>query len=245
MWKRNSRLHFRATERPRRANPAALAAAGAICVLACVAAGCGKTTGGNAVRASDTISVTTSKAPRHFDPAEPVPGVETTLPDHIPPNALACLPPATGNGLMTTAAVSDPVAPRLTVPLPVGWNPAPGTGDVALHASGPDGLSAEVTITGTDLEPGGAFLRYAADLRTAKPGVEVSVDAAQFCGYSSQVLSGSLGGAGGVAFADRITHIWTNTNAFLVVVHLEGPASAPGFSAAKSTVMQQFAVVIP
>lgn len=238
-------MHFRATDRSRRANPVALAAAGVICVLACVVAGCGKTTGGNAVRASTTTLVTTSNVPRHYDPAEPVPGVETTLPDHIPPNALACLPPSTGNGLMTTASVSDPVAPRLTVPLPAGWNSAPGTGDVALTASGPDGLSAKVTIAPTDLEPGGAFLRYGADLRTAKPGVGVSVDAAQFCGYSSQLLSGSLGGAGGVAFADRITHIWTNTKAFLVVVHLEGPASAPGFSAAKSTVMQQFAVVIP
>ncbi|GLE53587.1 hypothetical protein [Mycobacterium montefiorense] len=172
-------------------------------------------------------------------------GVETTLPEHIPPNALACLPAATGDGLMTSASVSDPVAPRLTVPLPPGWDSAAGTGDVALTASGPQGLSAKVTITGTDLEPGGAFLHYGADLRTAKPGVQVSVDAAQFCGYSSQLLSGSLAGAGGIAFADRITHIWTNTKAFLVVIHLEGPAAAPGFSAAKSTVMQQFAVVIP
>lgn len=171
-----------------------------------------------------------------------MPGVEATPPDHIPPNALACLPAATGNGRMTAASVSDPVAPKLTVPLPDGWNSAPGDGDVALTATGPDGLSAKVTIAPTDLEPGGAFLRYGADLRTATPGVQVSVEAAQFCGYSSQLLSG---GAGGVAFADRITHIWTNTKAFLVVIHLEGPASAPGYSAAKSTVMQQFAVVIP
>jgi hypothetical protein len=189
--------------------------------------------------------MTTSRTPRRSDPAEPVPGIETTLPDHIPPNALACLPAATGNGRMTAASVSDPVAPRLTVPLPDGWTSAPGTGDVALTATGPDGLSAKVSITPTDLTPGGAFLRYGADLHTAKPGVQVSVDAAQFCGYSSQVLSGSIGGAGGLAFADRITHIWTNTKAFLVVVHLEGPASAPGFSAAKSAVMQQFAVIIP
>jgi hypothetical protein len=30
-----------------------------------------------------------------------------------------------------------------------------------------------------------------------------------------------------------------------VVIHLEGPAGTPGFNAAKSTVTQQFAVVIP
>jgi hypothetical protein len=239
------RLHFRATERPRRANYVPLVTAGVLCMLACVVAGCGKTTGGNAVPASATTSsMTPSTKPRKSDPAEPVPGVEATPPDHIPPNALACLPAATGNGRMTPASVSDPVAPKLTVPLPDGWDTAPGTGDVALTATGPDGLSAKVTITATDLEPGGALLRYGADLRTANPGVQVSVDAAQFCGYSSQLLSGGPG-PGGTAFADRVTHIWTNTKAFLVVVHLAGPASAPGFAAAKATVMQQFAVVIP
>jgi hypothetical protein len=224
-----------------------LAAAGVICVLACVVVGCGKTTGGNAIRASTTppstaTSTTASSAPRRSDPAEPVPGVETTLPEHIPPNALVCMPPSTGNGRMTTASVSDPVAPKITVPLPEGWASAPGTGDVALTSTGPDGQSVKVTITPTDLEPGGAFLRYGADLHTAKPGVQVTVTAAQFCGYSSQLLSGA---ADADAFADRITHIWTNTKSFLVAIHLDGPAGASGFSAAKTTVMQQFAVVIP
>jgi hypothetical protein len=68
---------------------------------------------------------------------------------------------------------------------------------------------------------------------------------AQFCGYSSQLLSGTVPGPSAIDFADSITHIWTKTKAYLVVIHLEGPAAAPGFSAAKSTVMQQFAVVIP
>ena len=143
------------------------------------------------------------------------------------------------------ASVSDPVAPKVTVPLPDGWDSAPGAGDVALTSTGPDGMSVRVTITPTDLDPGGAFLRYATDLRTSRPGVKVTVTAAQFCGYSSQLLSGTVGGPGGVDLADRITHIWTNTKAYLVAVHLEGPAGAPGFDAAKSTVMQQFAVVIP
>jgi hypothetical protein len=111
-----------------------------------------------------------------------------------------------------------------------------------MTATGPGGTLG-VTITPTELDAGGAFLRYASDLRTAKPGVRVTVGAAQFCGYSSQLLSGT--GPGAVDFADRITHIWTNTKAYLVAIHVEGPAGAPGFSAAKSTVMQQFAVVIP
>ncbi|MCV7090236.1 hypothetical protein H7H80_10455 [Mycobacterium interjectum] len=129
--------------------------------------------------------------------------------------------------------------------MPDGWNSSRGSGDVALTAPGPAGMSVRVTITPTDLEAGEAFLRYLADLRTRWPGAAVTVAAAQFCGYSSQLLSGAVAGPGGVAFADRITHVWTNTRSFLVVIHLEGPVGAPGFDAAKSTAMQQFAVVIP
>jgi len=237
-------LPFRATELSARYRSAALGAAGLLCLSAALAVGCEKATGGTAIGVSATASSTTSAAAL-ADPAEPVPGVETTLPDHIPPNALVCFPSPTGNGRLTMASVSDPVAPKITVPLPDGWNSAPGTGDVALTSTGPDGMSVRVTITGTDLDPGGAFLRYATDLRTSKPGAKVTVAAAQFCGYSSQLLSGTGGGPPAVDFADRITHIWTNTKAYLVVIHLEGPAGAPGYDAAKSTVMQQFAVVIP
>jgi hypothetical protein len=213
--------------------------------LTCVVVGCAHTVDGDAVRASATSPTTTSSAPRRSDPAEPVPGVETTLPDHIPPNTLACFPSSAGGGRMTVASVADPVAPRLTVPIPDGWNSVPGTGEVALTASGPGDLSIKVTIAPTDLDPGGAFLRYGAELRTSRQGVQDTVAAAQFCGYSSQLLSGTIGGPSGLGFADRITHIWTNTKAFLVAIHLEGPAGAPGFAAAKSTAMQQFAVVIP
>jgi hypothetical protein len=219
-------LHFRATER-------AVGVAVLLLLGAGVAVGCEKTTGGTAIRTS---------APRPSDPAEPVPGVEATLPDHIPPNAVVCYPPPV-SGSMARASVPDPVAPVITLPLPDGWNTAPGTGDVALTSTGPGGMSVRATITPTDLEPGGAFLRYAADLRTRWPGGKVTVAPAQFCGYSSQLLSGTVPGA--VDFADRITHVWTNTKAYLVVIHLEAPAGAPGFDAAKSTVMQQFAVVIP
>lgn len=212
----------------------------ALCLLALPAVGCEKTTAGTAI--GGTPSSTTSTT-RLSDPAEPVPGVETTLPDHIPPNALVCFPPPPASGSMTKASVADPVAPVLTVALPDGWSSSPGGGDVALTSTGPDGMSARVSITRTDLDPGGAFLRYATELRTAKPGAKVTVTAAQFCGYSSQLRSGTDGGAN--QFADRITHVWTNTQAYLVVVHLEGPGKALGFDAAKSTVMQQFAVIIP
>lgn len=157
--------------------------------------------------------------------------------------AVGCEKTTAGIALGGTA--SSTTAPVLTVTLPDGWSSAPGTGDVALTSAGPDGMSVRVTISRTDLDPGGAFLRYASDLRTARPGVKVTATAAQFCGYSSQLLNGTGGGTGANEFADRITHVWTNTQAYLVVVHLEGSGKAPGFAAAKSTVMQRFAVIIP
>ncbi len=220
-------MHFRVTD---------LAVGVTVLLLLGTGVGCERSTGGTAVRTSE---------PTLSDPAEPVPDVEITLPEHIPPNAMVCFPPPPATGSMVRASVPDPVAPTITVPLPDGWKSAPGTGGVALTSSGPGGMSVRVTITPTDLEPGGAFLRYVADLRTRWPGVAVTVAPAQFRGYSSQLLSGAVAGPGGVAFADRITHVWTNTRAFLVAIHLEGPVGAPGFDAAKATTMQQFAVVIP
>jgi len=142
-----------------------------------------ETTGGTAAWLGGTASSTNPAAPTHSEPAEPVPGIETALPDHVPPNAFLCFPEATGIGLGTVAQVSDPAAPRITVAVPDGW-------------------TSELT---------GAF----------------------------------LGPAGAVDFADRITHIWTNTDKYLVAVHVEGPADAPGFGAAKTALMQDFAVVIP
>lgn len=226
--------------------PSRATEAAALCLLAVLAAGCDDTTGGRATgRTMTSATSEPTPASRPPDPAEPVPGVETTLREHIPPNALACFPPPPASGTMTKASVADPAAPAITIPLPDGWSSSPGDGDVALTGSGPGGMSVRVAITPTALDPGGAFLRYAADLRTGHPGLKVTVAAAQFCGYSSQLLSGTGSGPGSVDLADRVTHIWTNTTAFLVAVHLQGPSGSPGFDAAKSTVMQQFAIVIP
>ena len=45
-----------------------------------------------------------------------------------------------------------------------------------------------------DLEPGGAFLKYTVGMRDSRPGVKFTVGAAQFCGYSSQQLTGTFQG---------------------------------------------------
>ncbi|MDT5349304.1 MAG: hypothetical protein QOH91_2591 [Mycobacterium sp.] len=206
--------------------------------------GCGKNTGGNPT--GQTPSATASAAAKGpVDPAEAVPGIVATLPDHIPPNALACVP-SPGTGHPTPATVSDPAAPRITIDLPDGWNSVAGTGDTALTMTGPGGMSATVTIASTDLQPDSAFLRYTAAMGGARARLKFSVAGAPFCGYSSQQLTMTVQGPSGrIDYADRITHIWTNTNKYLVAVHLEGPAGAAGFGTAKSTLMQQFTVVIP
>lgn len=222
-------------------------------VVTGLAAGCVKTSGGTAIPASGaspsqrSILTTSSAAPTTPGPVTDLPGIETTLPDHIPPSALACYPPPIGTGSATVAAVSDPVAPRITITVPDGWSSAAGTGDTALTLTGPDGMTGTVTMSDTGiLRAAAVFLRYAADLRQSKPGVEFTVAPAQFCAYSSQKLTGTFEGPSGVFdFADRITDIWTNTKTYLVAIHVEGPAGATGFDAAKTALMADFAVVIP
>jgi len=231
---------------PARSRYAVVGLASLLWLSAGVAVGCEKTTGGTAARLGGTASSPSPAAPTQSPPTEPVPGVEITLPEHIPPNAFACFPEPTGIGIGTVAQVADLAAPRITVTVPDGWTSEPGQGDVALNLNGPDDLTGAVTIAATTLDPAVAFAEYAAKLRRSKPDVKVDIAGAKFCGYSSQQLTGAFRGPPNtIDFADRITHIWTNTNKYLVTIHLEGPAGAAGFDAAKTALMQDFAVVIP
>jgi hypothetical protein len=176
----------------------------------------------------------------------PAPGIETTLPDHIPPNAFLCFPGPAEGGIGTVAQVHDAAAPRITITIPDGWTSEPGQRDLALSLSGPDGMSGTVTIAATKLDPARAFSDYAATLAHSKPDFDVATVGAKFCGYSSQKLAGTFSGPSGpVEFADRLTHIWTNTGQYLIAVDMEGPVDGPGFGAAKTALMQEFAVVIP
>ncbi|MFZ0227314.1 MAG: hypothetical protein WA622_19985 [Mycobacterium sp.] len=222
--------------------------AGCLVAIA-VFSGCAKTTEGVALPAGGPVASvagpSTAQRPSTGN-RKPMPGIEETLPDHIPPNAFACFPEPTGIGAGTVAQVSDPAAPRITVSVPDGWTSEPGQGDVALALTGPDGLTATVTIAATTLDPAAAFADYAGMLARSKPDLKVDTVGAKFCGYSSQKLTGAFpGSSGSLGFADRVTHIWTNADKYLVTIHAEGPADAPGFDAAKTALMQDFAVVIP
>jgi hypothetical protein len=202
------------------------------------------------VRSIDGVAAWTggssASAARTTGTAAPAPGIETTIPDHIPPNAFLCFPGPAEGGIGTVAQVVAHTAPRLTLTVPDGWNSEPGHEDVALSLGGPDGMTGLVTIAATKLDPARAFSDYAATLAHSKPDFHVETLGAKFCGYSSQKLVGTFGGPSGtVEFADRLTHIWTNTDQYLVAIHLEGPEDTPGFGAAKAALMQDFAVVIP
>jgi hypothetical protein len=175
-----------------------------------------------------------------------VPGIEATLSEHLPPGAVTCAPSPAGGGRPAVATVADPAAPKVTVEVPDGWSWTAGTGDTALTLAGRGDMSGAVIIAETTLEPGGSFLKYAADMAGSRPRAKFTPAGAQLCGYSSQLLAGTFQSPSGTFdFADRVTHIWTNAKKYLVSIQLQGPAGARGFGAAKSTLMHQFAVVIP
>ena len=227
------------TELPSRVRCAALIAA----VVAIALPGCVRNIGGVAAWTGGSASQARQPGTTH---GARVPGIETTVPDHIPPNAFLCFPgPATG-GIGTVAQVVAADAPRITFTLPDGWTSEPGHEDLALSLSGPDSMTGTVTIAATKLDPAAAFAEYADTLARTKADLYVDAVGAKFCGYSSQKLTGTFTGpAGPVAFADRITHIWTNTKTYLVTIHMEGPEDSSEFVPAKAALMQDFAVVIP
>jgi hypothetical protein len=227
----------------------------AVLGLMCVTTlACNKTGGGTAAPATGSPSATTTassatpptKSSSTSAAALPEPGVVSTLPDTVPPDALACMPPPGDAGTATNAHVADPVAPRIVVNLPKDWTSTPGQGDVALTLSGPSGMSGTVTIAPTTLAPADAFKHYSDELMKTAPLVAENVRPAEFCGYSGQILFGTMSGAGPtVEFSDRLAHIWTNTAKYLVGIHAQAPKDTPGYDAAKSVLMQDFSVVIP
>lgn len=220
------------------------------CLTASLASGCVRTNDGVAVR-SDEAAATTSLRPQTTtqsteDAGPSAPGVVTTSRAPIPPDTVACSQPVKP-AVEAVAQVSDPEAPRITVAVPDGWSVAPGSGDVGVRMEGPGGMSATVTIAQTQLDPAEAFTEYADKVMAASPVSSVSVLPAQLCGYSGQKLMGAWSDTPqqSVEFLDRIAHIWTNSNNYLVAVHVQAPAGTDGFDAASTVLIEDFAVGIP
>jgi len=218
--------------------------AGACLVTAALTA-CSRSTAPPPTTAAPTPTTPASMTPTSTPAvATPVPGIESTLPDTVPPNALVCFPSPNGSGQPVTAQIADPAAPRVVSSIPDDWTSTPGT-DPAATLAGPSNMSGSVTITATNQDPAPAFTDYLTALKRSHPGLAVDVQPAQFCGYSSQRLTGTFpNGTTTDQFTDRITHIWTNTGKYLVAIHVQAPDGTAGFDTAQSVATQDFSITI-
>lgn len=180
------------------------------------------------------------------DAGPAAPGIVSTSRAPIPPDTVTCSQPVKP-AVDAVAQVSDPAAPRITVAVPDGWSVEPGSGDVGVRMEGPNGMYATVTIAQTDLEPAEAFTEYADKVMAVSAVSSVSVLPAELCDYSGQKLMGAWSDSPQqtVEFVDRIVHIWTNSNDYLVAVHVQGTADTPGFDPFDSPLMQDFTIVTP
>jgi hypothetical protein len=174
-------------------------------------------------------------------------GVVPTKRAPVPPNTVACSQPIKP-GVRMAAEVKDPQAPKITVGVPDGWSMSAGSGDIGGQLSGPDGMSATVTIAPTQLDPAAAFKKYADDLMKEAAVSSVSVLPGELCEFSGQKLMGAWSDTpqNAVEFEDRIIHVWTNSgNDFLVSVHVQAPTGTSGFDDAASVLTEDFEIVLP
>ena len=219
-------------------------------LMVALASGCVRTDGGVAVRSDQAPPATNVRPPSTTQSTEDAgpeaPGVVATTRAPIPPDTVTCSQPVKP-AVEAVAQVSDPAAPRITVAVPDGWSVEPGSGDVGVRMQGPDGMFATVTIAQTQLEPAEAFTQYADKVMAVSAVSSVSVLPAELCSYSGQKLMGAWSDTPqqSVEFLDRIVHVWTNSNNYLVAVHVQAPGGTDGFDAASTVLIEDFSVGIP
>jgi len=219
--------------------------------LACVLAGCVRTSDGAPVGADLGTTAASSAPPATAMPTqESDPSAFGVLPTKrapVPPNTVACSQPIKP-GVRMTAQVGDPKAPRITVGVPEGWSMSGGSGDIGGQLAGPTGMSATITIAETQLDPEAAFRKYADDVIAESAVSSVSVIPGELCGFSGQKLMGAWSDTpqNALEFEDRIVHIWTNSGTdYLVAVHVQAPTGTPGFDSAASLLTEDFEIVLP
>ena len=96
-------------------------------------------------------------------------------------------------------------------------------------------------------DPAAAFTEYADKVVAEAAVSSVSVLPAPLCDYSGQKLLGAWSDTpqNAVEFADRIVHVWTNTNDYLVAVHVQAPTGTAGFDRVSSLLTEDFEIGIP
>lgn len=200
------------------------ACAALVAVAACVRVAEGIPVAGTPLKGSAAPSTIPGPNPR-FDPGPP--GVVPASRVPLPAGGGTCAP-APAAGTTVSAEVADPKASRLVVPVPAGWSSATGSGDVAVTMDGPDGRTASVTIATTRLDPEAAFRAHTDRLVDKGAVSTVSIMPAELCDYSGQKLVGawSDAAANSVEFTDRIVHVWTAAENYLVAIHVEAPTEA-------------------
>jgi hypothetical protein len=178
-------------------------------------------------------------------------GVVETTRTPVERKARTCDPPAPGTeaGTQRVSFVQGASAgtPIVEIVAPDTWKFAVEQGSPVMAGTGPDGITGSLTVAPTDLGPAEAFDKYADDIAKKAPISAINLRPAELCGYSGQMLFGTLSGGPDepVDFSDRIAHIWTNNATYLVAIHMQAPKGAPGFEDAKRVLTGDFGVVIP
>jgi hypothetical protein len=193
-------------------------------VVAALAGGCTRTSDGTAVPVTG-------------------PGVQPTPGTPAPAGAVVCAHPLRPAAPLVVTT-PDPSAPRITVAVPPGWAASGGAGESAARVDGPDDMWATVSISRSELDAAAAFDDYVDATMERSSVSSVNVLPAQLCGYSGQKLIGawSENPQDAVEFADRIVHIPTAAGDYLVAVHVQGPAGAPGFESAAALLTGDFGI---
>ncbi len=215
-------------------------------------AGCTRPGGGTPVADSSYTATTTGSGTTTRVPPTP-----SSAPDHpdfgvvptrepIRTGEVTCQPsqrPPVG----VNSQVADPGAPVLTLAVPDGWSMQGGAGDIGARVSGPEGMSATVTIVATTSTPQAAFADYADRLTSGSSVSSLNVLPAELCDYSGQKMTGVLsdGARQAIEFADRVVHIPTGSGNYLVSVHTEAPNGVAAFDAASAELTGEIEVRIP
>ena len=228
-------------------NPRHVSTVALACAAAVVVSGCVRVTGGLPVADGSAEPAAAAPGTSSTNPVDqPEPGIMPTSEAPVPAGAVTCAPevaPRVGY----VAAVDDPRAPQIVIGVPEGWSFMGGTGDVAGRLTGPDRMTATVTIATTDLDPAAAFRGYANDIMEQSAVSTVSVLPGELCDYSGQKLMGSWSDIPetAVEFRDRLVHLPTDTANYLVSVHVEAPSGVDALDAAGDVLTADFEVRMP
>lgn len=220
---------------------AALLACVALVAPACTRTSDGVPTAGDDSRRSAETTVQETPYPGNSDD-DPMPGVvPTTAPAGAP------CPPAAMPAVRVVAQVNDPEAPTATVGVPEGWSMSSGDGDVeGARLEGPQGMEAVVIIQPAAPDPGQAFREWIDFLTDGATVSTVSTLPGEMCGYSGQVLIGNLADdTQSVEYRDRLLHVGTGAQDYLIVIHAEAPAGTAGFDEAAAVATGDFEIGLP